>query len=251
MQEDSNMDIGLYVAASGALKKMDWLDSHSNNIANINVPGFKKDYPIYEVHAKAAQESAVNSGESLPTNAFPKTVRVFTDFSQGQLKDTKSPYDVALSGEGFFVVETTEGLRYTRKGDFIINSDNELVTKKGHPVMGEAGVIKLTSAEFMIDKNGIVTEAGKEIGKLRVVTFGKPFPLTKMGEGLYMSNSAETPGIEAEEATVLQGYLELSNATVVEEMVSMITALRSYETHMKVIKGFDEITDKAISLNRS
>lgn len=244
------MDIGLYVAASGALKKMEWLDSHTNNIANINVPGFKKDFQVYEVYARAAQENALSSGDGLASNVFPKTVRVFTDFSQGQLKDTKSPFDVALSGEGFFAVETGKGIRYTRKGDFVINSDKELVTKKGYPVMGEAGVIKLTSTEFAIDKEGIVTEAGKEVGKLKVVTFEKPFPLTKMGEGLYMANSAEVKELEAENATVLQGYLELSNTTVVEEMVSMITALRSYETHMKVIKGFDEITDKAISLNR-
>ncbi len=245
------MDIGLYVAASGALRKMEWMDTHTNNIANTNVPGFKKDFHIYEVHEGKAQESVLNAGGGLPGNAFPKTVGVFTDFSQGQLKETRSPNDLALSGHGFFAVDTGNGIRYTRKGDFIINSDNELITKQGYPVMGEAGVIKLTSTDFMIDKEGIVTEAGKEIGTLKVVTFDRPFQLKKMGEGLYMPSAPQLDEIEATDVTVLQGYLEISNASVVEEMVAMITALRSYETHMKVIKGFDEIADKVIGLNRT
>ncbi|MBE9531639.1 MAG: flagellar hook-basal body protein [Proteobacteria bacterium] len=244
------MDTGLYVAASGGLQKIDWLDAHSNNMANINVPGFKRDFQVYELFAAKAQEGTLNAGQGLPTNAFPKTVNVFTDYSQGQIKSTNNQYDVALSGQGFFAVETEGGLRYTRKGDFIVNANGELSTKKGYAVMGEAGVIKLTSNDVNIDKKGVVTEGGKEKGILKVVTFKEPFALKKIGEGLYVPLSPDVEELETKNTTVLQGNLEMSNASIVEEMVSMITALRSYETHMKLIKGFDEITDKAVSLNR-
>ena len=177
-------------------------------------------------------------------------MHVFTDFSQGQIKGSGNPYDVALSGEGFFVVETQAGIRYTRKGDFIVNADGELSTKQGFAVQGAGGVIKLTSSDVTIDRQGIVTEDGKQIDTLKVVTFKEPFPIKKVGEGLYAALSPEIEELEAPGTTVLQGNLEMSNASIVEEMVSMITALRSYETHMKLIKGFDEITDKAVSLNR-
>ena len=124
------MDTGLYVAAIGGLQKEDWLDAHSNNMANIYVPGFKRDFQVYELFAPSAQENIQASGQRLPISAFSKEE------------------------------------------------------------------------------------------------------------------------LEAEDTTVLQNNLEMSNASIVEEMLSMITALRSYETHMKLIKEFDEITDKAVSLNR-
>jgi flagellar basal-body rod protein FlgG len=244
------MDRGLYVAASGEVAQSKRLDALSNNLANINVPGFKKDIQVFEVYLDKLSAQSVEPGTvpRLPDKAFVHISEVVTDFTQGMLRKTDVPTDVALLGDGFFVVKTENGDRYTRKGDFMVDAEGTLLTKDGYPVGAKVGVIKLTGSDFHIDETGRVTDgSGKEVGQLEVVDFEKPYKLSKAGNGLYVAEEGATP-IEPTDARVVHGHIELANTSAVQEMITMITALRSYESQMKMIQTFDSVTEQAISL---
>ncbi|MEE8575243.1 MAG: flagellar basal-body rod protein FlgF [Thermodesulfobacteriota bacterium] len=240
------MDNGIYVSTSGAVGHMRKLDEITNNLANVNVPGYKKDVQVFEEYL--TKETAEGTATEITKDtAFVHVSKVVTDFSQGITAKTDNPTDLAIMGDGFFVIDTPEGPRYTRKGDFIIDDKGQLITKDGNPVKASYGVIKLTSTDITIVDSGRITGYGTVLGKLDIVVFEKPYNLTKAGAGLFIADEGATPK-PATGAKVMQGYLERANTNAVKEMVSMITALRSYESQMKLIQSFDKITEQAISL---
>ncbi|MBI5327345.1 MAG: flagellar basal-body rod protein FlgF [Deltaproteobacteria bacterium] len=242
------MDRGIYVAASGAISHSKTLDIISNNLAAGNIIGFKKESPVFNMQEILANHTASAADSKPLERVFVNIKGVFEDFSQGILKSTGSPLDAAISGDGFFVVQTPEGERYTRMGSFTMDKDGKLKTKSGFDVEGENGVITLTQGRVSIAQDGSISVDGAPIDKLKVVVFPKPYPLQKVGEGLF---KAAGPGMNpkpAEGVSVFQGNLEMSNVNTVQEMVSMLNALRAYESQMKAVKGFDDITDSAIKL---
>lgn len=241
------LDYGIYVAASGFLAQQKRLEIIANNLANANTAGYKGDISVFRISRPSSVESGPGRGGSV---SFPSAVAVpqmATDFSQGPLTRTGNPLHVALVGKGFFEVQTPQGPRYTRKGDFTLTADGTLMTQTGHPVMGEGGPITLTEGEITIDRSGSLFVDENEQGQFRVVNFRDKANLVKQGDALF-APAEETPEtIEADQVEVRQGYLESSNVDAIREMVLMIEAIRSFEDHQKIIHTFDSTHKSAVN----
>jgi len=247
---------GLYTGASGMLAEMTRTDVISNNIANVNTTGFKKDRTIF----RAFPEMYIHRIDDPVSVGLDRTMdprpfigmmgtgvmvdEVNTDFSQGNLNTTSNLLDVAIKGEGFFEVQTPEGIRYTRDGSFSLSREGYLITKDGYYVLGENGPLIIPQeGEIAINSLGEVVVGAQYVDRLRVVGFEDQGLLVKQGDNLFVS---EAPAIQAD-AQVVQGALEGANLNTVTEMVDLITAFRAYEASQKVIRTHDETLDRAVN----
>jgi flagellar basal-body rod protein FlgF len=232
---------GIYIAASGAVLKQAQLEIISQNIANANTAGYKKDSLSFKDYLFQKEASTEPDGRVMSDYGTSKT-----DLTSGNAVKTGNVLDIAIEGSGFIALE---GDRYTRRGDLKKNSAGFLTTYDGIKVLGSGGPISIPddSVEINIDLEGKVSvlQAGgtlpTEIDTIKVVDFSPDAMLTKSGNGLFTSNTA--PGAPAT-AAVKQGYLETSNVDVVKEMVGMIEAMREFESYQKAIRVFDEATSK-------
>ena len=201
-----------------------------------------------------ALQSVGNADPESQADLFWTNFNVYTDHSSGPLKQTGDDFDLALEGDGFFCVQTPDGVQYTRKGDFTLNADGVLVTRNGFPVLGEGGEITVTSnenpnqyAKFAVDEQGNVSVDGKQVDTLRVVTIAELDRLTKTGDTLFKAPVAGAGEVKAENFRVSQGFIELSNVDAVKMMTEMIEVLRGYESYQKVIQAADDANSKAIN----
>jgi len=212
------------------VRTMAKLDYSSNNIANVSTPGFKAEFLNYIMN---------NSGQSSSDKMPSYAESLATDYSQGTLQRTDNPLDVALQGEGFFVIQTGTGVAYTRKGDFTLNTKNELVTKSGDYVMGKAGKIILNGKNARIDESGNIKIDENQVAQLKIVNFKNPEVLTHAGEGILKDSGK---GVFQQNFTpkVVNGSLELSNVNAIKEMIQMIDLQRTFETYQKLIQAIDE-----------
>lgn len=252
------MQDSMYSALFGALSNEHRLNSITNNLANVNTTGYKKDELAFKdtfimfAHDQIMEPVATVRSKKL----FPEPIHIAkprlavskTDFSQGSLKVTGGPLDVALHGEGFFKVQTPDGEYVTRNGHFRQTADGTLVTEQGWPVLGTGGPITLpANAKVTIDDAGQVFNGNEVVGQLQVVTYENLDVLEKRGRNLFQprpgANAAEIP---AEGTTVAQGFLETSNVEVVTEMVNMIEAQRQFEAYTKVMQSTDTLDKDAI-----
>ncbi|OPY03367.1 MAG: Flagellar basal-body rod protein FlgG [Syntrophus sp. PtaB.Bin001] len=165
--------------------------------------------------------------------------KLSTDFSQGTLQKTDNTMDFALQGEGFFVIQTERGLAYTRKGDFTLNANNELVTKSGDFVMGKSGKISLSGRNINVDESGIIKIDDNQVDQLKIVNFENPQMLIHAGEGLFKDQGN---GIIQKDSNskVINGSLEISNVNAIKEMIQMIDMQRTFETYQKLIHAIDD-----------
>ncbi|MBI3594048.1 MAG: flagellar basal-body rod protein FlgF [Nitrospirae bacterium] len=233
----------LYPVLSGALTQEKNLEVITNNLANLNSSGFKKDFPILSaLDPLGFDQPNLNGGKDpLPTYGFLDGIS--TDFSPGVIKQTGEPLDVAIDGENFLSVQTPAGVRYTRNGSLSLNSEGQIVTQSGYPVLGSSGPITLPPGRVNIDDEGRVSVEGIEIDSFQLVQFGDLKSLKKMEGTLFEAfGVTATPAIEKR---VQQGFLEGSNVNPVEEMVAMIRIMRLYEASQKVIQSTDEMASKA------
>lgn len=247
---------GLYTSASGMITEGQRVDVIANNMANVDTTGFKKDRTIFsayldmQIHRfddpiKIGHDKVIDPRPFigvLGTGAMLEDIN--TDYIQGTLHHSSNPLDLALRGEGFFTVQTPQGLRYTRDGSFTINREGYITTKDGFLVLGEQGPILLSDAkDVKINTLGQITINGQVIDTLRVVRFNNLDNLQKQGDNLYQSEEVPIPS----EAGVVQYHIEKSNVNTVKEMVDLITAFRSYEANQRAIKTHDETLDKVIN----
>ena len=248
----------MYIAAAGALACEKRLQIISNNLANANTVGFKMDRGKMKLvnPADLPSASAGNPADLAASRAhlFWNNFSMYTDHSNGALKQTDSDFDLALVGKGFFCVQTPDGVHYTRKGDFTLNSDGVLVTRNGWPVLGEGGEITIKSTEnphkyakFAVDEQGNVAVAGKQVDRLRIVDFPELNRLSKAGDTLFKPPAAGPAETKAENVRVSQGFVELSNVDSVKMMTEMIEVLRGYETYQKIIQSVDKTYSQAIN----
>ncbi|MFA7060583.1 MAG: flagellar hook basal-body protein, partial [Pedobacter sp.] len=166
------MNSGMYSALSGNIAAMKRLDIISNNIANVNTPGFKKDKMTFEsMLAGAANPPAVPQGST--ADPILQKENVYIDYAQGPVAQTGNIFDFSIDGDGFFVVNTPDGQAYTRQGNFRLSADGTLVTTDGFPVMGQNGVIRVQGSNVEVDAKGVVTVDGNLVGTLNVVDFPK------------------------------------------------------------------------------
>ncbi|HOQ63825.1 MAG TPA: flagellar basal-body rod protein FlgF [Clostridia bacterium] len=238
------MNSGMYSALSGSIAAMKRLDIISNNLANVNTPGFKKDKMLFE--------SMLNSnayGPTVPNGSTADPIlqkdSVYIDYSHGSVTQTGNVLDLAIDGDGFFIVNTPEGPAYTRQGNFRIAADGTLVTSDGHPVMGDGGPLILQGGIVDVNSEGMVKVDGSPVGTLSVVDFPKPYRMTKIGSALFRPSDAQMQP-KPKEFSVRQGHLESSNVDAITEMVQMIETSRYFDSCQRVIRGFDDMAAKAV-----
>lgn len=242
------------------------LDVISNNLANVNTTGFKKSKAEFQellYQTTRAPGADQGSGNILPTgiqigqgSRAVATERIFTN---GDLTQTGEQLDVAVQGDGFFEVQMPDGtLAYTRDGGFKTSADGRIVTSDGLPLQAGFQPVPAGTTNITIGAQGNVTYTGANgttSFQVQLVRFANPAGLESMGSNLYKETAASgtpqlgTPGANGF-GTLNQGYLELSNVKVVEEMVNLIMAQRAYEVNSKAVQAADEMMQQSNNLKR-
>lgn len=218
------MNSGFYSAFAGFAARSDALEIIANNIANANTVGFKAQHAFYRSFATWAQSpstTAVNQA----INRFGVLGGARLDLSPGNLETTGNDTDVALEGSGFFAVQSKNGVRYTRAGNFSLNAQRQLVTSQGDLVLGEQGPIQLPSGQLNISADGTVSVDGVLVSKLRIVDIADQQQLAKEGSNYYLAPPAAVK--PSASVSVRQGHLELSNSDPVRSTVAIIELERT------------------------
>lgn len=261
---------GIYTALSGAIAQSHKLDTITNNLANVNTPGFKKDSITFQEYLTANEKPpTVIQVPRIPAStesfydmqggdkSYVDLAGTFTDFTQGSMKNTNNALDLAIDGPGFFQVATPEGERLTRVGSFKLDGAGQLVTKEGYPVLRQAPegtppenrVIRFTGElPVSFAGNGEVFEGENSLGRIAVMDVTDKDSLQKIGSSLFgfKSNSQVTP-VEVLNPSLKQGFLEMSNVNVVQEMTDMIKTTRVFESTQKAISAYDQMNEKLVN----
>jgi flagellar basal-body rod protein FlgG len=256
----------LYTATTGMVAMQMQIDVMSNNLANVSTVGFKKSRAEFEDLTYQTQHVAGTQtieGNLIPTGlqvglgVRPTTVHKF--FTQGDFQNTGNPLDLAIEGDGFFKVDYNGTDAYTRAGSFELNQNGQIVTADGYLLQPSFTVPQNTS-NIVVTENGTITALaadGTTLGTstMSIYTFTNPAGLTAKGRNLYQVSDASgaaqenTPG-QNDAGTIAQGYLEMSNVQLVDEMVGLITAQRAYEANSKVITTADSMLSTAMGIKR-
>ncbi|MDY6880758.1 MAG: flagellar basal-body rod protein FlgG [Desulfatiglans sp.] len=258
----------LWIAASGMQAQSLNIDVIANNLANVNTTGFKRsraDFQdlLYETLRPPGASSS--EGTELPTGVQvgqgTRPVATQKIFLQGDYQQTQNQLDMAIEGDGFFQILQPNGeVAFTRAGAFKMDSEGRIVTSDGFPIDPELS-IPTDTVSITIGTDGTISvlQAGEsepsEIGTIQLARFINPSGLKSMGRNLYLTTSASgdpITGTAGEDGfgTISQGYLEMSNVSVVDEMVNMITAQRAYEINTKTIQAADDMLQMANNIKR-
>jgi flagellar basal-body rod protein FlgF len=221
------MDRGLYIAASGMLAEQIRQDQIANDLANASTPGYKGDRTAQRSFGDLLLANSANGGVVGRQSTAVQVDAIETDFSPRPARDTGEPLDFAISGEGFFAVQTAQGVRYTRNGQFSLDPQGRLVTAQGDPVLDPGGRA-ITATDGKVDPR-----------RLGVVALTNP---RKEGDSLV---SGARAGAAA--GTVRSGALESSGADAARSMVDMIASMRAFEAGQKVIQAIDETLGQAVT----
>lgn len=274
-QEDGLKNI--WVPLSGQIAQQRKVETIANNIANANTAGFKKDRLTFKEHLtaldKGLEDVDIPREDWSPKdfyrtqgsqNAHVKVDGSYTVHEQGQLNPTNNPLDFALHGKGFFEVLTPHGVRYTRKGNFTISKDGELITDSGFKLLSASQNNKTNNSEATTNINerlikipqGSIISVSKEgdifsknglLRKVSVVEFSDINALKKQGSSLYINNHEKNIQRENIQTSVNQGFVEGSNVNAVQEMSELIRAHRHFENIQKAINTYDSISGKAVN----
>ncbi|HUJ22449.1 MAG TPA: flagellar basal-body rod protein FlgF [Bryobacteraceae bacterium] len=230
-------------AAAGLQSRMDSLDLLANNIANQSTGGFKADRESYSLYV--APETA---GSVPDADALPVVERLWTDFSQGELRPTGNPLDLAVAGKGFFAVSTSSGPLYTRDGSFRLSASGQLVTADGYAVRAVGGEPLTLSAAAPVDvsPDGTVRQNGQTAGKLEIVDFPSPAALARQAHSYFRLTEANAQPVRASGYQVHQGNLENSNDSGARAAVRLVTVMRQFEMLQKAITLGTEMNQKAL-----
>lgn len=261
---------GLYTAHTGMVNEMKRLDILTNNLANSDTIAYKKEGTTSRTFAdelaiKIKDTSEYGLAKDLGEMSLVTHLgQVYTDYSSGSFKVTDVDTDLALEGKGFFAVAFTDkqgnvSVKYTRDGNFIVNTEGYLVTKDGNHVLNATGALNQDPSEanfiqvstlqdIVVDEMGYIYQGDQIVGTIGVAEIDNYDYIEKYGENLY--NFLEGGTIMASEAKVRQGMLETSNVNVVNEMVNMITIQRAYEAGQKVITSIDSTLGIAVNLGK-
>jgi flagellar basal-body rod protein FlgF len=221
------------------------MDVIANNLANLATPAFKRESVQFEQFVVAVPASEAEGSGSVNVSFVLDRGEV-RDLTDGRLETTGAPFDVALTGPGYFVVQTPEGERYTRNGHFRLDETGRLTTDEGYAVQSEAGDIVLQPEDGAISfgGDGTISTRLTQLGKLRVVSFENERALKKAGASLFTAEN-ETP-VAAERPRVHQGMIEKSNVEPVLEISRMIQVMRAYQATSDLTKTSQELLNRAI-----
>ena len=234
---------GLYTAYTGMINEQNRLDILSNNLANADTNGYKKEGATNQTFAdelaiKIKDTSSYGMPQKLGTMSMGVHIgETYTDYSQGNFRVTDNATDFALDGDGFFAIAYTDkagntSVKYSRDGAFVVNTAGYLVTKDG---------------DYVLNQNGNIFQNNQQVGTIGVVDIADYNYLAKYGENMY--DLVNGGARQASTAKVTQGCIESSNINVVSEMVEMISIAREYESGQKVINAMDEMMSKMVSIS--
>ena len=256
----------LWTSASGMIAQQLNLDVTANNLANVNTTGFKKNRAEFEdlmyQNMKIAG-SANQEGDRLPVGMQVgmgvRPVAVHKIFSQGDFQNTGNQLDLVIEGDGFFRVDRNGEESYTRSGAFKLDSDGRIVTDNGHPLQPEF-IVPGETQNIVVTEDGRLTcvdKAGAEIAgtDIPVYTFVNPAGLKAEGRNLYVQTDGSGEAVESvpgqnNAGTLAQGFLEMSNVQIVEEMVNMISASRSYQNNIEVMNTAKSLMLKTLQMGQ-
>ena len=256
---------GLYTAYTGMINEQKRLDVLSNNLANADTNGYKKEGTTSQTFAdelaiKIKDTSSYGLAQKLGTISMGVHIgETYTDYSTGSFKVTDNSTDFAIKGDGFFAIAYTDkqgnsSVKYTRDGAFTVNTQVYLVTKDGDYVLNANdarngnvnGRIRVDPIQkITVDELGNIYQNDQQVGTIGIVDFADYDYLAKYGENMYDLVNGGT--VTAADGRIVQGTLESSNVNVVSEMVNMITISRAYQAGQKVINTIDETLDKAVN----
>lgn len=248
---------GLYTAATGMNVQAKKMDIISNDLANVNTTGYKKDTAVIASFPQILASRLDDTQNHIPNNGMigamslgARIDEIYTNFTQGSVIKTDGIVDLAIQGEGFFAVQTPANTFYTRDGNFSINQNGEMVTKEGYYVLSQEGLPITLGEDFLanggqvvVKESGEVYRGAELIDTIALVRFEDNGTLQKAADNLYQ---AEGQGIPFQ-GSMIQGFLESSNVNSVTAMVDMITVSRAYEANQKVIQTQDAILGKAVN----
>lgn len=243
------MDRMIYTAMNGAQRLLEQQSAISNNLANVNTPGFREQLALQRA-------VPVEGPPGLPTRVSTATVTAGTNFQLGVLAETGHALDVAISDQGFFALQTPEGEAYTRAGDFSVGVDNLLVSKTGLPVLSADGMPIEVPDQGVItfSSDGQITALGagdnprdiQILGQLKLVN-PDVNTLERGADGLF--RSAVAPVLQPDPSVhIVSGFVEKSNVSTAEAMVGMINNSRRFEMQMKVIQDASTNAERANSI---
>ena len=258
----------LWTAATGMEAQQLNVDTIANNLANVNTVGFKRSRADFEdlLYQMVRQPGVASTSNTVEPTGIQiglgvKPAAVVKNFAQGNFKETGNPLDVAIAGHGFFQILMPDGtIAYTRSGAFKIDNNGRIVNSEGYPLTPQI-TIPNDAVAINIGNDGTVSvlEAGQttptQIGQIQLAYFINPAGLKAIGHNLYQETQSSgtatigNPGTNGL-GTLEQGVLEMSNVSVVQEMVEMIAAQRAYETNAKAIQTSDEMLQTANNLKR-
>lgn len=231
---------GIYISMTGMGMRQYELDAVANNLANINTTGYKR-------QQFASRLYPLLSGRPYEPNAIYQDARAQTyfgtqyiDTSQGTLKQTHNPFDLAIQGEGFFAVRQGDKILYTREGSFTRDRENFLVTQTGLKVLDENNnPVIIDGTKIEIGRDGNILVDGNTVGRIKLVKINR---VIHVGHSLY-------DGVEEGQANgqILQGWIESSNVNPMNEMVQMIQAIRNFDFTQRVTTTFDQLAQRAVS----
>ena len=232
------MTDALTAATAARLTDLERLRSIGQNLANTGTSGYKAEYAVNgEAQERFTQLMAAGDPAAM--------VNLVLDERAGALRQTGRSLDLAIEGPGFFQIETPQGVRYTRRGEFTLGADGLLQTAEGHAVLGAGGAVRLTSAAVGIARDGALSDGERAVGRLAIAAFESSDALVHEGNGLYRADVA--PGTPDGSIAVRQGYLEAANVQPVAEMVRLMETVRHFGLTAQALRAQDEIQATSIS----
>ena len=248
----------IYTPTAGALAQERLLEVIANNLANVNTTAFKGDSVTFTMLEPEPEKNYSNPippakfkfefDEIMPLRgnemSYVGVAELTRDRSQGPAVETKNKTDLMIEGPGYFTVQTDEGRRYTRAGDFTLNQDGALVSKAGHPVLGEKGVIYLRSGQFEVSHAGEVIQDRQVVDRLMIHDFPDT-DMERVGNNYLYYGGPEAGLTKISSPQVSQGYLEGSNVNPIKNLTAMIMAHRSYEAYQKAVSNYDQMMEKS------
>ncbi|MEI9929693.1 MAG: flagellar basal-body rod protein FlgF [Rhizomicrobium sp.] len=237
------MDNSLLVSLSQQLTAYQSMDVIANNVANVSTPGYRREEPMFQEYIAQMPPGEGETGKQ--TLSFVEDTGLARDMSEGPRTNTGAPFDVAIHGKGFFVVQTPSGNRYTRDGHFGLDTSGQIVDDSGNPVQGDGGAISISTddGDIHIGQDGTVSGKNGQLAKLKVVAFPNEAALQKDGANNFIS--AATPN-DATDFTLTQGTIEGSNVQPVVEISHMIEVMRAYQATATLTKSQEDLMGSAV-----
>ncbi|MEX0583818.1 MAG: flagellar basal-body rod protein FlgF [Sneathiella sp.] len=233
------MENAVFIGLSQQMALKRRMDITANNLANVNTTSFKAEHPLFEEFlVKRVSQDAVS---------YVQDYGSYRDLREGEFTRTGRPLDIAISGDGYFSIETAEGVQYTRNGSFRLDTEGTIVTINNQPLLDQNGRTITVNVQFQdvnIAPDGTVTTGPGQTQKIDVVEFDNPQILKQVGNGLY--DAGDFVPIPADNVQIMQRTLEKSNVQPILEMTAMIDIMRAYQSAKQLLDSQHDLQMKAI-----